>query len=278
MFEREELAGAADAGQHLVGDEQHAVAIADFADARVVARRRHGGAGRRAADRLGDERGDVLRPGFEDRGFQSVAGHGGIVVAGRPIRIRRVDHHHVDQPWRVHRAVVRPRRGRKREQCVAVIARGARDDDRAIGLAALHVVLPRKFERSLDGFRTAGQEIRAVDAGRRFGRQRVGELFDGRRRERGAVDVGDRCCLLRDRVGDLAHAMADRCDHRAAARVEVLLAAGIVQIDAFGAHDGRRRDAELSIEDVAHRAERLRRRGGRLPAARRAASLRCMRQ
>ena len=67
----------ADAAHHLVMDEQDAVSVADFADARIVAVGRHQRVGRGAADRLHDEGDDALRSLGEDLLLQ----HVGIVDA-----------------------------------------------------------------------------------------------------------------------------------------------------------------------------------------------------
>ena len=62
MIEAEPAAGPSEAGHHLVGDEQDAVAAADLGDQRPVAVGRDHGRQRRANDRLGDERGDGAGP------------------------------------------------------------------------------------------------------------------------------------------------------------------------------------------------------------------------
>ena len=61
MIDPEPAAGAAEAGHHLVGDEQHTVTPADIGDGRPVVVGRDGGGQRGADDGLGHERGD--RPG-----------------------------------------------------------------------------------------------------------------------------------------------------------------------------------------------------------------------
>ena len=58
VLDGEHLAGAAEAGLHLVGDEEDAVAVEDFLDALEVAGRRHQDAAL-AHHRLGDEGGDI---------------------------------------------------------------------------------------------------------------------------------------------------------------------------------------------------------------------------
>ncbi len=62
-----EMAGAAHAAHHLVEHQQHAVAVADRAEAREIARHRFCAAQRRPGDRFGKERRHVFRPLFQDR-------------------------------------------------------------------------------------------------------------------------------------------------------------------------------------------------------------------
>ena len=59
VLQPEPAAGAAEAGDHIVGDEQHVVARADLTDAREVVRGRDDDAAG-PLDRLGDERGDGI--------------------------------------------------------------------------------------------------------------------------------------------------------------------------------------------------------------------------
>src|SRR5690348_16579478 len=61
LLQRIEAAGPPDTAHHLVGDEQHTVAIADVADTLEIARCRWHAAECRPADRLTDEGGDRLR-------------------------------------------------------------------------------------------------------------------------------------------------------------------------------------------------------------------------
>ena len=61
MAERKPFSGAAKAGDHLVGDQQDLVAVADLAQPREIARRRHDDPAR-PHDRLGDDRRDGVGP------------------------------------------------------------------------------------------------------------------------------------------------------------------------------------------------------------------------
>ena len=71
VLQPEPAAGAAEAGDHFVGDEQHVVARADLADAREVVRGRDDDAAG-ALDRLGDERGDRIGAFAQDGVFERI--------------------------------------------------------------------------------------------------------------------------------------------------------------------------------------------------------------
>src|SRR5262249_59325752 len=86
MLEAPELAGAAQAGDDLVANEQDVVLGADVADVAPVLRRRDEDA-LVAADWLGDERGDAVGPFAENRalelGSAAFDAAGGILFAVR---------------------------------------------------------------------------------------------------------------------------------------------------------------------------------------------------
>ena len=73
MLEREHPAGAAEAGDHFVGGQQHLVLVADRADAGEVVGRRHDHAAD-ALDRLGEEHRDRLGALPQDRLLELVGG------------------------------------------------------------------------------------------------------------------------------------------------------------------------------------------------------------
>ena len=76
MFDREVAAGAAHAGHDFIGDQQHAVAAADFGDGLQISGRRNDRAERSPADRLENECGGLAVGGL-DRAFE----FGGILLA-----------------------------------------------------------------------------------------------------------------------------------------------------------------------------------------------------
>src|SRR5579872_713562 len=131
-----------------------------------------------------------------------------------------------------------------------MIAGCASDDRASRQLAAFDVVLARELQRRFDRLGSAAQEIGLRDSGRRFRDERVCQRLRRHVRERRAVDVRERRGLYADSVPDLAHAVADVGDHRAATRIQITLAVFIEEIHALATHDERRRALQLAIENV----------------------------
>ena len=155
---REPRAGAAEAGHHLVGDEQHAVATADVRDCGPVVVGWNRRAGGRAADRLGDERGDPLRA----RGARS--SRRAARRAPRPVSSTRYG-------YIAGTRSVSPSHGRygarsgiaagevERAAGVAVIRAVTGEHDVAVGLAAGQVVGPGELARGLDRLAPATHRV-----------------------------------------------------------------------------------------------------------------------
>ena len=159
----------ADAAHHLVMDEQDAVAVADLADARIIAVGRDQRGGRGAADRLHDEgerRSPALRPGSSPPACR----HSGCRAApstGCRGRDRRsapgsvgIDPHHRREGFG-ERDVAGDG---ERAQRAAVIGREAADHLPALRLAGRDRPLPRQLDAGFHRFRTAGDEEDAVEA------------------------------------------------------------------------------------------------------------------
>ena len=70
MVEAEPAPGPTEAGHHLVGDQQDAVARADLGDRRPVVVGRHDRPERGADDRFGQERSDATGTRVADRAVQ----------------------------------------------------------------------------------------------------------------------------------------------------------------------------------------------------------------
>jgi hypothetical protein len=224
VLDREALAGAPEAGHHLVGDQQHAVPSADLGQPRPVLLRRDQRPAARADDRLGDDGGHRLGPLVSDDSLDLVdapdaAARVGLpqraaqAVAGR--RLRRLDQertHHLSA--RGVAADGQCREGR------AVIGDVAGDDLPALGATRRDVVLAGQPQGGIDRLRAAAgvQDARQV-LGQPALEQPLGQAQAAVGRERGD-DVADASELARDRLGDLGPSLAHVHDDRAARGVE----------------------------------------------------------
>ena len=210
----EHVAGAPEAGDHLVGDQQHAVAVADFTYPRPVVRRRHDDAAG-ALDRLGDECGNRVGALKDDLALEQLGTDPAELFAVLRVRI-------AIQPWRVdveaprqQRLVGAPKRGVAVDahpaEVHAVIALAQRDELGAIALAAHLPVLTRQLQGALDGVRAAAAEVHGADTvGRHQPHQALRQL-DGTRMRRAAKGVveGQLVELRHDRVADFLAAEAE---------------------------------------------------------------------
>ena len=167
MLHGEPRARPAEARHHLIGDEQHVVAIADLADAlKVAVGRRHATHGR-ADDRLGDEASHVLGPVPADHPLELVgaaqAARGAISAA---IGIRRRDLGHVVD----HRRVLAPPTGvaaeARRPKRHPMEALPARDDHVLVGSLVREPVLARELDRGFGHLRAAVEQRHMVQLGR----------------------------------------------------------------------------------------------------------------
>ena len=146
-------AGAAHAAHHLVEDQQRAVPVADLAHGAEIAFRRRHASGGRADHRLGDEGRDRvgaeplefgLQLGREPRDEIAVGFAVALFVIGEG---RRHMAEGGRQQRRIGLAPPRIAAGGQRAERVAVIALAARDEARALRLAALDEILPRQLDR-----------------------------------------------------------------------------------------------------------------------------------
>ena len=256
-LDRPPRAGAAHTHQHLVGDEQDVVAVADLPHAAEVLGTRRRPARGRAADRLGDERGHVLGAEPGDGLFQHIAAADGtrrtLTAAFTAIGIRGRDAVHVDEPGAEH-CLVRFACGcGQGEQGAAVVAGAEGDDAVLVGAAALDPVLARQFQRGLDRLRPTTEEVQPGQVARERLGQLVREILDRAVGEHRAREIAILPALLGDRIGDLGVRVADVGDVRAADGIEVALAALVDEPAPLAAHDLGILVAELAVEDVAGR-------------------------
>ena len=228
------VADAPEPGDHLVGDEERTGVAHDLPHAGEIALGGEADAAR-TDHRLAEERGDPLGADPVDRLGELVGrvpgdeGDIGDEVTGAdPVRL---DPGH-GRAVGVH-AVVRP---------------GAGQDHGALGLPELVEVAPRELRRRVDRIGAARGEEHLAARDRRDRGKPVGEVEHRPRRvfAEGVVRV-QRLQLRRDRLGDLAAAVADVRVPEAAGAVEVAPARLVPDVAAVAA-----RDDELVPVDGAH--------------------------
>ena len=242
----EELAGepgarAPEARDHLVGDQQHVVLLADPLDLRPV------GLGRDdhpagALDRLADEGGDGLGPQLQDLVLDRL-GRLAAEVLGREraavvVPIGRGDVDEAGQ-GQVGLAVHRGHAAQAgRRHGAAVVAEGPRDEGLLLGLALQVPEVPDHAHDGVVGLGAGGGEEDPVEPRRGDLGELLGQLDRGRRRrlEEGVV-VGQLEHLLVGDLGQLLAAVADVDAPQPGHGVQDAVALGIGEVDAFGRGD-----------------------------------------
>ena len=258
LLQREERARAPGAAHHLVGDQQHAVAVAYLSDAPEIARRGRRAAESRAGHRLGDESGDVFGADPEDFSLQRVGDPLAIGFQGLPARLAAIgvaggDAADVDQHRRVGRAPRHMAADRKGAERRAVIGHFARDEPAALSVAALQVILARQFQRRLDRFRARAQKDRAASAetGRGAGDEVGGEALGGLTGEKRGMGIGELTRLRADRGDRRGMRVAEARHRRAAAGVDIVAPLGVEETHPRAAHRHRRRAFEVAMKNAA---------------------------
>src|SRR5262249_15134670 len=158
-----ERPGAAHPAHDLVEDQEHAIAVADLADAPEIARHCRHRAERRPRYRLGDEGDDAAGPRLED-GLLQLVGHprAGLLLGLAFLAVAvgvagcNVAGAHQERPEL--RAAPRVAADGERAQRVAMIALAPADEMRAMRLADFQVVLARELERRLHRLGSPGHE------------------------------------------------------------------------------------------------------------------------
>src|ERR1700733_10785609 len=249
--------GAAHAAHDFIENEQHAVAVADRADAlEVICHRRH--RPRRRADHgFGDKGDDLIGPEFEDLVFELLCGARGIIgvafaCLSPAIGVAGIDMVGFDQQRLELRAAPFVAAGRKRAPRVAMVALAARDDVPPLRFALLDEILPRHFQRGLYRFRSATDEIDMVDSRRRGLDQPVGELLSRFRGKKAGMGVSELVELLvqsRDHVG---MTVAEAGHRGAAGRIDVGLAVLVEQFDAPAADGDRHFGIGGAMKNMGH--------------------------
>ena len=202
VLDREQLAGAAEAGLHLVDDEQDPLAVADRAQPLEELRRR-GDEAALALDGLDDDRGDRL--GGDLRRERPLE-RGERVARGDPaVLVRERDAVDLGRERPEPRLVgMRLRREREREERAAVEAALEGDHRRPARVAA------RELDRVLDGLGARVEERGLDRAGeRRESRQPLGVLDVDLVRDDREVGVEEACRLLLHGRDDARVGVAD---------------------------------------------------------------------
>src|SRR3954451_4326288 len=231
----EVVADASPGADHLVGDEEHAVLVADLAHALEVALRRREAA-TRVLHRLEDHRrhrvrsleldplGDLLG-GIEPLGVAVAVGVGHVGAAYRQRLEHAADGADPGGDERAHRG--------------AVVRGLARDDLVAAALPTGAVVLAAQLDRALHGLRAAGGEEDAVEVARRELRDARGQL-DRERVGEGPVGVEAKFLgLARRGLAEFCAAVAGVDAEEGGEAIEVLVAALVPDVAALAAHDDR---------------------------------------
>jgi predicted metalloprotease with PDZ domain len=238
----EGFAGAAHARHDFIGDEEDAVAAADFGDASGVAVD-----GRRSTERGADD-------GFEDEGGDGgsivgtekdveVIGAGKIAFGiGFAERAVITEARSDVSPFRDHGRVggaaadvAADSHGAKGAAMVALLA----GDDAVTGwLPGFEKILAREFDSGFGGFGAAGSEIDAaaiLKIARGDGEDAGGKFFGGFGVELRSVGEGDATRLLGHGAADFGNTVADADDGGLAGGIEVAAAIGGDNPAAFAA-------------------------------------------
>ena len=249
VLEAEHPSRAAEAGDDLVGGEEHVVLVADLADAGevVVLRDDHA---TRPLDRLRDEHPHRVRPLPEDRLLELVRGRDALALAGRrlvAVGVGGGNVHEARHPGLEHRPVGGdPGRGHRGEGD-AVVAPLARDDLGLVRLAAELPVVAGHLEVAVARLPATRREVEAVDVrvgdrGEPFGeldRPRVGAPRVARR-------IGELRHLGRGGVHQLPAPVAGGVVPQPREAVDVAVAVRVDELRALSAdpdlaaHVGRR--------------------------------------
>jgi hypothetical protein len=263
----EPVAYAPEPADDLVGDEEHAVLVADLTHALEVALGRRDRA-RRVLDRLEHDRGDRLRAlradgrvdlvGAAQRAPRLVGAIRAAVAVGH-----RHPHASLEERLELRakrRAAVDGERAHRR----AVVRAPPRHELVAAWLAPQAVVLARYLERAFDRLRPAADEEDPSHVDRYEGGQLLGELDGRRRREADPVrEEGQLADLLGCGIGDLGpRPVADVDAIESRQRVEIAPPFSVPDVATLCALDYERR-----VHRTREMAPEVIRRGGHTPGS-----------
>ncbi len=258
----EQRAGAAEADRDLVGDQEHAMGVAQLAHALEIHRIVHAHPAGALHARLEDQRADLAGMLVE----QARQRIGGILgVTGRALARARVPgigrrrEQRLGQQRRVHAPIQRDVADGERADGFAVIAVLQRHELAAPRFAAIVEPVEGHLQRDFDagravvGIEHLGQR-RAACLARRQRQQAFGE-FDRRRvRAAGEDHVFQRARLPRDGFGDARLGVAEQVGPPAADRIEVAATVTADQPGTFAACDRQQRQR---VRMLAHLRARM---------------------
>src|SRR6266545_2456497 len=240
----------AEGADDLVGDQQHAVAVADLADPLEVAGRwREAAAG--VLHRLDVDRGDRLGALHQDAPLDVVGRVQGAVVevaaALAAVVVGVLDPHRAGHQRLEDLLDVGQAGDGQRAHGGAVVGDVAAEDLVAAGLADRPEVLARQLPCALDRLAAAVGEEHAVAVSRRDRRQPLGQLDRARVRVAPQREVGQLAGLLGGGLGQLGAAVADLHHEQPGQPVQVAPAVLVVDVGSVAADDHR----DLVIRSVA---------------------------
>ncbi len=239
----EVLAEAAEGADHLVRDEQHAVAVADLADPLEVPGRRREAA-TAVLHRLQEDRGDGVGALAQDRPLDLVGGPHAerdevVAVLGCTVEVGvrhldRAGHERLER--RLQRRHPGDRQGAHRRAVVGDVPADHLDAARLVDRLE---VLPRELPGGLDRLGAAGREEDAVQvAGGEVG-DALGELDAAGVRVGPQREVGELARLLGRGLGKLRAPVADLDGEQPREAVQVTFAVLVVDVRTFAADDDR---------------------------------------
>ena len=256
MVDRKGCAEAAEAGDHLVEDEQDAVLVADGAELLEIAFRRDEHAGG-ARDRLDDHGGDGRSVVEPDQPLEIVGELGAVLrlaagegVAGEVVGMADV----VDagQERAELLAVADHAADRDAAEIDAVVAAFAADQADARSLAAGALIGDGDLEGGLDRLGAGVGEEDVVEPRRHVGDQPRGELEDFRVAHLEGRGVVELLGLARDCLADPRAAVAGVAAPQSGGSVEDLPAVVAAVVHALGGDQHARRLLELPVRGERH--------------------------
>ena len=232
----EPVADAPPRADHLIGDQQHAVAVTDLAHALEVALLRHEAAAA-VLDGLEDHCGDGRRFLELDRLLDRVRGPQRVAILAPAIGVR-VGHVRATGGQRLERRAQGGQAGdRQRPHRGAVVGEVARDDLVPRRRSARGVIGLRELPRRLDRLGAAGGEEDAVEVSGRQLSDARGELDRARMRVAPVGVEAELGGLTRGRLADLGATVADVDAVQRREAVEIALAVLVVDVAALAARD-----------------------------------------